>query len=298
MDDPTKLAGREPDDGPDNEPDAETANDEIETIEIELLLEGLFRLYGFDFRNYVRSSARRRILNRVRLDNLPSITALLEKVLRDRAAASRLFEDFSINVTEMFRDPDFFLAFRKKVVPLLRELPEVRIWHAGCSTGEEAYSMAILIREEGLADRTQIFATDMSERILAKARASAFPLTRMQGYTRNYLLAGGTQEFSAYYTTDEEYAYFHPELREPILFFQHNLVTDRSFREFHVIVCRNVLIYFNPALQAKVHRLFGESLHETGILALGSKESLTYADNAAAYEPIDAAKKIFRKRSP
>jgi chemotaxis protein methyltransferase CheR len=256
----------------------------------------LNRLYGFDFRNYVRSSIRRRVLNRVRMDNLPSITALLDKVLHNPAAAGKLLEDFSINVTEMFRDPEFFYAFRKTVVPLLRDLPEIRIWHAGCSTGEEVYSMAILMQEEGLADKTQLFATDMNERILDKARASAFPLTRMQGYTRNYLLAGGSQEFSAYYTTDNEYAYFHPELRENIMFFQHNLVTDRSFHEFHVIVCRNVLIYFNPALQAKVHRLFDESLHRTGILALGSKESLIYDDNAGRYEPIDPGKKIFRKK--
>lgn len=288
MNDQMKYEGVDPDED-------QTAN-EIENVEIELLLEGLNRLYGFDFRNYVRSSIRRRILNRVRMDNLPSITALLEKVLHDRAAAGKLFEDFSINVTEMFRDPDFFFTFRKMVVPLLRALPEIRIWHAGCSTGEEVYSMAILIQEEGLADKTQIFATDMNERILDKARTSAFPLTRMQGYTRNYLLAGGTQEFSAYYTTDNEYAYFHPELRENIMFFQHNLVTDRSFHEFHVIVCRNVLIYFNPSLQAKVHRLFDESLHQTGILALGSKESLIYIDNADGYEPIDSGRKIFRKK--
>lgn len=287
MDELSKLEGIEP--------DRNRAEEEIENVEIELLLEGMNRLYGFDFRNYVRSSIRRRILNRVRMDNLPSVTALLEKVLHDRAAAGRLFEDFSINVTEMFRDPDFFFTFRKTVVPLLRDLPEIRIWHAGCSTGEEAYSMAILMQEEGLADKTQIFATDMNERILDKARASAFPLMRMQGYTRNYLLAGGTQEFSAYYTTDSEYAYLHPELRGNMMFFQHNLVTDRSFHEFHVIVCRNVLIYFNPTLQAKVHRLFDESLHETGILALGSKESLIYFDQAKDYEPIDSGNKIFRK---
>ncbi|GAA3409803.1 CheR family methyltransferase [Paenibacillus hodogayensis] len=268
---------------------------EVELVEIELLLEGLYRVYGFDFRNYVRSSIRRRIMNRVRMDNLPTITALLDRVLHDRYEANKLLEDFSIHVTEMFRDPGFFFAFRQKVVPLLRELSEIRIWHAGCSTGEEVYSMAILLQEEGLGEKTQIFATDMNERILEKARTGAFPLTRMQGYTRNYLLAGGTQEFSAYYTTDHEYAYFHPSLRESTMFFQHNLATDCSFHEFHVIICRNVFIYFNPELQAQVHRLFGDSLHETGILALGSKESLIHVGHPGRYEPIDPVSKIYRK---
>lgn len=270
-------------------------DNELENIEIELLLEGLYRVYGFDFRNYVRTSIRRRVVNRMRMDKLPSVTALLDRVLHDRREAGKLFEDFSIHVTEMFRDPEFFFAFRQLAVPLLRELPEIRIWHAGCSTGEEVYSMAILMQEEGLADITQIFATDMNERSLEKARAGAFPLTRMQGYTRNYLLAGGAQEFSAYYTTDNEFAYFHPSLRQNMMFFQHNLVTDRSFNEFHVIICRNVLIYFDPQLQAHVHRLFDGSLHETGILALGSKESLIYFDRADQYEPIDAAQKLYRK---
>lgn len=280
------------------EPETEPSVNELEKIEVGLLLEGLHRLYGFDFRNYVRTSITRRIMNRVRMEKLPTITALLEKVLHDPDKAKKLLSDFSINVTEMFRDPDFFFSFRHNVVPLLRELPEIRIWHAGCSTGEEVYSMAILLQEEGLAGRTQLFATDMNEFVLDRARSSAFPLARMQGYTKNYLLAGGTQEFSAYYTTDHEFAYFQPELSRNIHFFQHNLVTDRSFNEFHVIICRNVLIYFDTVLQNKVHRLFDESLHSTGILALGSKESLLSVEKSGRYTAIDCLQKIYRKTNP
>ncbi|MFC3772800.1 CheR family methyltransferase [Paenibacillus sp. GCM10012303] len=273
----------------------ETHTSELEKIEVSLLLEGLYRLYGFDFRNYVRTSITRRIMNRVRMEKLPSITALLDKVLHHPDMAKKLLGDFSINVTEMFRDPAFFTSFRQNVVPLLRELPEIRIWHAGCSTGEEVYSMAILLQEEGLAARTQLFATDMNEHVLERARASAFPLARMQGYTKNYLLAGGSQEFSAYYTTDHEFAYFQPELSRNIHFFQHNLVTDRSFNEFHVIICRNVLIYFDTVLQNKVHSLFDESLHPTGILALGSKESLLAVQQSGRYTAMDCSQKIYRK---
>jgi chemotaxis protein methyltransferase CheR len=273
-----------------------TAEAERESLEIDLLLEGIHRLYGYDFRNYVRTSIRRRIQNRLRLEKLPTVTALLEKTLHDEKVAERLIKDFSINVTEMFRDPSFFRAFRTKVVPNLRQLSDIRIWHAGCSTGEEVLSMAILLEEEGLLHKTRIFATDMNAAVIDKARTRAYPLGRMQCYTKNYLQAGGSREFSAYYTTDDEQAYFALSLMRHVTFFQHNLVTDRSFNEFHVIFCRNVLIYFNTSLQNRAHELFHESLSASGFLGLGSKESLTFVDCLQHYDVVDSAEKLYRKR--
>ncbi|RAV08807.1 protein-glutamate O-methyltransferase CheR [Paenibacillus contaminans] len=269
--------------------------DELERVEIGLLLEGLFQMYGYDFRGYVRASVRRRILNRMRAERLPTITALLDKVLHEPGCLERLLNDLSIRMTEMFRDPGFFVAFRKRVVPLLRELPEVRIWHAGCATGEEVYSMAILMLEEGLAEKTKLYATDMNEKAVATAQRGAFPLKQMQLYTNNYLEAGGTKAFSEYYTTDHQYAYFHPLMNDNLVFAQHNLATDGSFNEFHVILCRNVLIYFDNGLQQHVHRLIYDSLADGGFLGLGSKESNLFLPEELKYEDIAPLERIYRK---
>lgn len=266
-----------------------------EEIEIELLLEGIFKISGFDFRDYMRSSIGRRIRNRMKLERVPTITRMLEKSLYEPEFLSQLLNDFSINVTEMFRDPSFFKAFREKVVPLLKGQPEIRIWHAGCSTGEEVFSMAILLEEEGLSEKTHIYATDMNERVLNQAKQGTFLLSKMQNYTKNYLLAGGKKAFSEYYTTDEKYAYFHPRLLENISFAQHNLVTDHSFNEFHVIVCRNVLIYFTLPLQDQVHELFHSSLSNGGFLGLGDKEALKFTSVAYKYQEFEQAEKIYRK---
>jgi chemotaxis protein methyltransferase CheR len=269
---------------------------ELEGIEINLLLEGIYSIYGFDFRSYLRSSLRRRIYHRMNLEGLPTITSLLEKVLHEPNFIDKLLNDFSIKVTEMFRDPSFFASFRKDVIPLLRELPEIRIWHAGCATGEEVYSMAILLEEEGLLNKAKIYATDMNELVIESAKQGKFPLKRMQTFTKNYLRAGGTKEFSSYYTTNYEHALFHPHIKENIMFAQHNLATDRSFNEFHVILCRNVLIYFDSELQNHVHQLFFESLALNGFLALGNMESLlTPLKNK--YEDFNAPERIFRKVS-
>ncbi|MDF2668091.1 MAG: chemotaxis protein CheR [Paenibacillus sp.] len=273
----------------------EQSDNELEQIEIGLLLEGIYRWYGFDFRHYVRSSLRRRILNRLRLDKLPTITSLLDKVLHEPNYMNIILNDFSIKVTEMFRDPRFFLAFRKQVVPQLKDLPEIRIWHAGCATGEEVYSMAILMEEEGLAQRTKIYATDMNELALDVAKRGAFPLKHMQIFTKNYLEAGGTQAFSEYYTTDHQFAYFDSRLKENMMFAQHNLVTDRSFNEFHVIICRNVMIYFDGSLQNRVHELFYSSLSPGGFLGLGSKESILFVQNTSHYEDFAASERLYRK---
>ena len=245
---------------------------ELQKIEINLLLEGLYQMYGYDFRGYVWSSLSRRILHRMRVEKLPTITALLEKVLHEQGFLERLLNDLSIQMTEMYRDPSFFAAFRSEVVPLLRDLPEIRIWHAGCATGEEVYSMAILMLEEGLAEKTRIYATDMNEKALIAAKKGAFPLKKMQQYTKNYLKAGGKKAFSEYYTTDHQFAYFHCSLNENLIFAQHNLVTDSSFNEFHVVLCRNVMIYFDKVLQQKVHALIYNSLANRGFIGLGSKE--------------------------
>jgi chemotaxis protein methyltransferase CheR len=195
----------------------------------------------------------------------------------------------------MFRDPNFYKAFRERVVPLLRTYPYIRLWHAGCATGEEVYSMAILLQEEGLYDRSRIYATDINEVVLARAKEGIFPLDRMQEYTENYIAAGGKRAFSDYYTAKYGGALFNASLTKNVVFSLHNLVTDRSFAEFNVILCRNVLIYFDKSLQAHVHGLFYDSLANFGILVLGSKESLRFSPYEDRYEQINGPEKIFRK---
>jgi chemotaxis protein methyltransferase CheR len=201
----------------------------------------------------------------------------------------------SVHVTALFRDPSFYLAFRRKVIPLLRTYPFIRIWHAGCSTGEEVYSMAILLQEEGLYERCRLYATDMNEAVLAKAKEAIFPLEKMQDYTKNYQQAGGTRTFSNYYTAAYDRAILHESLKTNIIFAQHNLATDGSFNEFHVVFCRNVLIYFNKHLQDRVHQLLYESLGTFGILALGSRESLRFTPHEQAYHAIESEAKLYRK---
>ncbi|MCD7035833.1 protein-glutamate O-methyltransferase CheR [Metabacillus sp. GX 13764] len=269
--------------------------DPLEEMETELLLEGIFRVSGFDFREYMRSSIGRRIKNRMKLEQIPTITRMLEKALHEPEFLNQLLNDFSINVTEMFRDPSFFKTFREKAVSVLSKHQNIRIWHAGCSTGEEVFSMAILLKEEGLYDRTTIYATDMNEKVLDQAKLGIFPLSKMQAYTKNYFLAGGEKAFSEYYTTDEKFAYFQPELLKNIIFAQHNLVTDQSFNEFHVIICRNVLIYFTLPLQDQVHELFHTSLAKGGFLGLGSKEALKFTSVAYNYQEFDPEEKLYRK---
>ncbi|WP_322907779.1 protein-glutamate O-methyltransferase CheR [Paenibacillus campi] len=268
---------------------------EREHIEIDLLLEGIHRLYGYDFRNYARASLTRRIWHHVHSEKLSSISALQERVLHDRSCFERFVQNLSIPVTEMFRDPHLFRMFREKVVPLLRTYPYIRIWHAGCSTGEEVYSMAILLHEEGLLDKARIYATDMNNRSLQQAREGVFGIERMQLYTKNYLDAGGTRSFSEYYTARYQSVIFQPFLRKHIIFAEHNLATDRSFNEFNVILCRNVMIYFDDKLRERVHGLFHESLSRFGILVLGSKESMQFTGYSDSYEPLDRVEKVYRK---
>lgn len=270
---------------------------DLEMIEIKLLTEGIFQHYGFDFRDYSLPSLKRRVWKRVYAEGLSTISALLDAVLHDSSCMERLLLDLSINTTAMFRDPTFYVAFRKKVVPMLRTYPFVRIWHAGCSTGEEVYSMAILLQEEGLYDRCRIYATDINETVLQRAKEGIFPLATMQENTSNYISAGGNGTFSEYYTARYDYALFRPSLRENVVFAQHNLVTDASFNHFNVIFCRNVLIYFNNALQDRVQRLFLQSMERFGILGLGKKETVRYSAVTDHYEEIDAAERLYRRIS-
>lgn len=268
---------------------------ELEDLEISLLLQAMYQHWGYDFRDYARASLRRRLWKRATAEGARTISGLQEVILHDRDAMQRLLLDLSINVTSMFRDPTFYLALRQKVVPILRTYPWIRIWDAGCSSGEETYSLAILLQEEGLYAKTRIYATDMNEVVLDKARQGIFPLSTMQENTSNYLAAGGAGSFSEYYTAAYDNAIFRPSLRENMIFAQHNLVTDASFNEFNVIVCRNVLIYFNEALQTRVQSLFRESLNRFGILALGKKESLRYSGVEQFYETLDEEEKIYRR---
>ena len=269
--------------------------DELEVIEIQLFLEALYRYYGFDFRDYALASLKRRIWNAVKAERLTSVSGLQEKVLHDPACLERFLLGLSVHVTSMFRDPSFFLTFRQKVVPLLRTYPFIRIWLAGCSTGEEVYSMAILLEEEGIYHRCRIYATDMNELVLKQAKAGIYPAKLMQEYTQQYLQAGGKRSFSEYYTAGYDSAIFRSSLRENIIFSQHNLATDRSFNEFHVIFCRNVLIYFNQSLQDRVHKLLFESLSRFGVLGLGRQESINFTPHEDQYEALDKREKLYRR---
>ncbi len=268
---------------------------EREDIELDLLLEGISRYYGYDFRHYAPASLKRRIWAAIRTEQLASISALQEQVLHDPACMERLLLSLTVNVTTMFRDPEFYRIFREKVVPRLRTYPFIRIWHAGCSTGEEVYSMAILLHEEGLYDRCRIYATDINERVLSKARSGIFDLSTMQEYTQNYLRAGGTRSFSEYYTAAYDHALFNPRLKEQITFSQHNLATDGSFNEFNVILCRNVLIYFNKQLQERVHNLLYESLGMFGVLGIGRAESMRFTPHEQHYKELHPGERLYQR---
>jgi chemotaxis protein methyltransferase CheR len=270
---------------------------ELERLELDLLLEAIHQRYGYDFRGYARASLRRRLWRRADLEGLRSLSGLQERVLHDPLAMERLLGDLSINVTEMFRDPACHAALRHEVLPLLRTHPFIRIWVAGCSSGEEVVSIAIVLREQGLLERALIYATDIDGEVLADARTGSFPLDRIKGYTRNYLAAGGTESFSSFYAVSGNRAVFDPTLLSDVVFAEHNLATDRSFNEFHLIVCRNVLIYFGRELQDRVLGLFDDSLARRGVLALGRKETLRGTAIEDRYEPLVEVERIYRRRS-
>jgi len=270
-------------------------DEDLEALEIELLLEAVFRRYGFDFREYAPASLKRRLWRRVYGERVESISQLTDRLLHEPAAMERLLLDLSVNVTAMFRDPTFYLAFREKIVPLLHTYPFTRIWIAGCSTGEEVYSLAILLQEEGLYERARIYATDINETVLTQAKAGVFALEKMQQYTHNYIRAGGKRAFSEYYVAAYDGARFSRSLIENVVFAQHNLAMDGVFQSFNAVLCRNVMIYFDKRLQDRVHELFYDSLEMFGILALGHKESISFSPHRDSFEELDTTERLYRK---
>jgi len=268
---------------------------EINNIEIQLLLEGIYRIYGYDFRNYSLASLKRRLKKRMDDERVETISGLQEKIFHNPESMQNLFYDLSINVTEFFRNPLFYKVFRKKILPVIKTYPFARIWQAGCSTGEEVYSMAILLEEEGIYDRCKIYATDMNERVIKKAKQGIFKLKSMKKFTQNYIAAGGKDEFSKYYTAHYDNAMFNSSLKKNVVFAQHNLVTDSSFNEFNVILCMNVMIYFNKTLQENVIDLLDKSLCNFGILCIGEKESLNFTSFNYKYKQLDDNQRIYQK---
>ncbi|MBU1331911.1 MAG: protein-glutamate O-methyltransferase CheR [Gammaproteobacteria bacterium] len=265
-------------------------------IELRLLIEAIYLKYDYDFRDYSGASLKRRVRHALVQFECQTVSALQERILHDPSAFMQLLQYLTIPVSEMFRDPGYFLALREQVVPLLRTYPSVKIWVAGCSTGEEVYSLAILLREEGLLERSIIYATDINPRSLEKAERGIYPLEAIQGFTSNYQKAGGRQALSDYYTAAYDGALFDKSLRAQVTFADHSLATDSVFSETQLISCRNVLIYFNKTLQDRAFGLFHESLCHRGFLGLGSKESLDFSSFARAFEPVSKHERIFRKR--
>lgn len=270
----------------------------LEAIEFRLLLDGVFEVYGYDFRNYAEASLKRRVRHWLAEQGYASLSIAQGEILRDRLVFSSFLQGLTVNVSEMFRDPKFFKTLREQVLPFLRTWPFIRIWVAGCAGGEEVYSLAIVLHEGGLMRRCRIYATDINEAILDRARDGIFALRDMQNFTRNYQLAGGTAEFAGYYTARYDRAMMLPFLKENILFTPHNLAVDADFGEMHLILCRNVLIYFNATLKERALGLFDTALTAGGFLCLGMKETLEIRSIAANYREVAKGMRIYRKDYP
>lgn len=270
---------------------------QIHDSEVEQLLTELSRTYGYDFTRYAQASLKRRISRLLVIDRIPSFAELLYRVRHDSNYLSHLVEELTVNVTEMFRDPHMWKVLREEVLPKLASYPFIRIWHAGCSTGEEVYSMAILLEEAGLLNKSLIYATDLNPSVLNNIRKGIFPISHMKQYSENYLMSGGAKDFSSYYTAQYQWAVFDENLKKKMIVATHNLVSDRSFNEFQLILCRNVLIYFDKPLQDHVLGLFDESLESLGYLILGSKENIRFSPIASRYNQIVSKEKIWRKKS-
>lgn len=264
-------------------------------IELELLVQAIYLKYSYDFRNYAGASLKRRVLHAQHQMGCESISALQAKVVHDASAFTALLQFMTVPTTEMFRDPAYFLALREQVIPFLKTYPSLKIWVAGCSTGEELYSMAILLSEEGLLERSIIYATDINPKSLEQARKGIFPLERLRSYSANYRAAGGRSVLEDYYTAAYEGALFNRELCENITFADHSLATDSVFAETHLVCCRNVMIYFNRALQERALGLFYDSLCHRGFLGLGTKETVEFSSYARRFEPLVKAQRIYRK---
>jgi chemotaxis protein methyltransferase CheR len=272
-------------------------HENIEQIELNLFLEAIYQRYGYDFRSYAQASVRRRVRHLMSKLGYQNIGEMIPLLLRDEEFARRVVFEFSISVTEMFRDPDFYLAVREKVVPYLKTYPFIKVWHAGCATGEEVYSSSIMLREENLYERATIFATDFNDEVLEKAREGVYALKDMRQYTENYQRAGGKAEFCNYYHAQYDLAIMEQDLKRNVTFANHNLVTDSVFGEMHLVYCRNVLIYFERPLQNRVLNLFASSLTLGGFLCLGNKETIEFSDVAHIFKVVDEKQKIYQKRA-
>lgn len=268
----------------------------IQEMEINFLVEAIYQRYGYDFRHYARASLRRRIRHRMEVSNLNHASELIPKILYDEDFFNLFLQDMSVTVTEMFRDPEFFNTFRKEVIPHLKTYPRIKIWHAGCATGEEVYSMAILLEEEGLLERSQIYATDYNNQSLKTAKEGIYSVKDLHEYEESYQQSGGHSTLSNFYLARYNSGKMQDKLQEHITFSNHNLCVDASFGEMQAVICRNVLIYFDKELQDKVLKLFDDSICSQGFLCLGTKESSDYYSNKHNYTSLSARQKIYRKK--
>jgi chemotaxis protein methyltransferase CheR len=276
--------------------DAALMGDAVEDIEIALLLEAIYQRYHYDFRHYARASIKRRVLQARTQLGFASVSAMQDRLLHDPATLPRLLNYLTVQVSEMFRDPSYFRALREKVIPHLKTYPSLKVWVAGCSNGEELYSLSILFREEGLDQRTLFYATDINPQALKAAEAGAYPLSEIRKFTENHQKAGARTSLSDYYTADYGRAVFDKSLRSQVVFSDHSLVTDAVFAEMHLISCRNVLIYFDRPLQDRALGLFRGSLARKGFLGLGSKESLRFSVHADGFSDYVLEEKIYQRR--
>lgn len=267
----------------------------VKEAELELLIAELFEKYGYDFTNYARASLKRRLDRLLVVDHFPSFAEFIYKVKNDVDYLAHVVQELTVNVTEMFRDPSVFLTIRKHLLPLLATHPIIRVWHAGCSTGEEVYSMAILLEEANLLHKSLLYATDINASVIENIKKGIFPMSHMKEYSENYISSGGKKDFSTYYTAMYDWAKFDEKFKSRMIVATHNLVSDRSFNEFQLIFCRNVLIYFDKPLQDKVLTLFDDSLEKLGWLVLGSKENLRFSPIARKYTQLENNEKIWRK---
>ena len=273
----------------------DSAGNDLEEIEIRLLLEGIRQVYGYDFREYSLAPLRRGLQMAMLREGSRTISAYQDRILHDAPSMQRFLSTVGVNVTGMFREPDALKCIREEVIPLFRTYPSVRVWVAGCATGEEVYALAVVLQEEGLLRRSSIYATDMNEDMLAVARLGTYPLDRVRKYEEDYEIAGGRANLSDHYSVAGRNVRFQPEIIGSITWAPHNLVSDGSFNDFHLIFCANVLIYFKPSLQQRAHRLFYDSLIRSGFLALGRRESLLYCPDRDHYQQVRDGVNLFRK---
>jgi chemotaxis protein methyltransferase CheR len=264
-------------------------------IEVQLLLEAIYLKYNYDFRHYAMASVYRRVSHATTQLGVSSVSALQERILQDSHFFALLLNYLTIPTSEMFRDPTYFKEIRERVVPILKTYPSLKVWIAGCSTGEELYSFAILFREEGLLNRTMFYATDINPLSLKRAEEGFFPIDQVKKYTQNYQLSGGVQAFGDYYTADYGSAVLDRTLRQNVVFADHSLATDSVFSEIHLVSCRNVLIYFNRSLQNRAFGLFNDSLVRRGFMGIGSKETVRFSDHESSFEVFSKEERIYRK---